>query len=127
MIEKIIGFLREYVLAFSIITLIIGIILLLIGAAYIWPDLPLGIIKETAQNLGGYSAYILVVGLIAIITGLYYIYSFYHNRNILLEEIETKKRSEFIKKHNELKNIARHLPSKYRTMLEEKEKELHIK
>jgi hypothetical protein len=44
-----------------------------------------------------------------------------------MKEIETKKRSEFIKKHAKLKADSKHLPSKYKDILKQKEKELKIK
>jgi hypothetical protein len=49
------------------------------------------------------------------------------DKRFILEEIKTDKRSEFIKKHNELRNTAKRLPSKYKKMLKEKEKELGVK
>ena len=47
--------------------------------------------------------------------------------NVTEREIETNKRSEFIRKHAELKDSVKYLPSKYRAMLQQKEKELKIK
>ena len=47
--------------------------------------------------------------------------------NGFLEELRTNKRSEIIKMHAELKSVVKHLPSKYRKMLKDKEKELSIK
>jgi hypothetical protein len=44
-----------------------------------------------------------------------------------LEELATNKRSELLKMHSELKLTAKKLPSKYRNMLKEKEKEFKIK
>ena len=49
------------------------------------------------------------------------------DKKFILEEIKTDKRSEFIKRHNELRNTVKRLPSKYKEMLKEKEKELGIK
>ena len=45
----------------------------------------------------------------------------------MLDEIATNKRSELLKMHSELKITAKKLPSKYRNMLKEKEKEFKIK
>lgn len=121
--EKIVGFLRNYVLPLSIITLIIGLILLIWGVIYYWNADLVGFIKE----LGGYNAYVLVIGLIIFGIGVYYLYSYLTKKKLLMEELETNKRSEFLKKHSELKEIVRHLPSKYKAMLKEKEEELNIK
>ena len=121
--EKIVGFLRNYVFPLSIITLIIGLILLIWGVIYYWNADLVGFIKE----LGGYNAYVLVIGLIIFGIGVYYLYSYLTKKKLLMEELETNKRSEFLKKHSELKEIVRHLPSKYKAMLKEKEEELNIK
>jgi hypothetical protein len=124
---KITRFLREYVLVFSIILTIVGFIVLIIGAMGIWyPDLPkdmMGLSEELLE----WSLYLLILGLMLFGVGVYYIYSFFTNRKFVLEELETNKRSEFIKKHAEVKTKAKHLPSKYQKMLKEKEKELKIK
>ena len=126
--DKIIGFFREYVFVFSIITTIIGVILTLMGAIYFFAsDLELGFFTDLIGVIGSYNAYVLIAGLILILIGVYYIYSFIVNTRFLLEEVKTNKRSEFLKKHNELKSIVRHLPSKYKKMLKDKEKELNIK
>jgi formate hydrogenlyase subunit 3/multisubunit Na+/H+ antiporter MnhD subunit len=123
---KIVGFLRDYVLPLSIITLIIGLILMIMGAIY-FLDVDLGGLTEFIGNLDGFNAYVFVIGLIIFGIGVYYLYSYLKKKKYLMEEIETNKRSEFLKKHNELKEIVRHLPSKYKTMLQEKERELNIK
>jgi uncharacterized membrane protein len=123
---KIVGFLRDYVFPLSIITLIIGLILMIMGAIY-FLDVDLGGLTEFIGNLDGFNAYVFVIGLIIFGIGVYYLYSYLKKKKYLMEEIETNKRSEFLKKHNELKEIVRHLPSKYKTMLQEKERELNIK
>jgi len=124
--EKIVGFLRNYVFPLSIITLIIGLILLIWGVIY-WIDVDLGGLTEFIDGIGGYNAYVLVAGLIIFGIGVYYLYSYLKKKKFLIEELDTNKRSEFLKKHSELKEIVRHLPSKYKAMLKEKERELNIK
>ncbi len=127
MAGKISGFLREHILILSIILIILGIILLLIGATGIWyQDIPKNIFKFSDDILK-WSLYILMIGFIVFLTGVYYIYSYLKNRKFLLDEIKTNKRSELIKKHAELKNTVRHLPSRYQKMLKDKEKEFNIK
>jgi len=127
MAGKITGFLREYVLIFSIILTIIGIILLFIGVAGTWfKEIPENMLNFS-EDILNWSLYILIIGFIVFVTGLYYLYSFLKNRKFLLEEMETNKRSELIKKHAELKNTVRHLPKKYQKMLEDKEVEFNIK
>ncbi len=124
--SKITDFLRDFVVFFSIIFTIIGIILVSIGG--LWYGL-----NDTAKkinfinNLGDWNFYVLVVGFISLGTGIYYLYSFIKNRKFVLEELKTNKRSEFLKKHSEVKNVVRHLPSKYHKMLKDKEKQLKIK
>ena len=127
MTGRISNFLREYVLIFSIILTIIGIILLFIGVTGIWfQDIPENIMNFSDDILS-WSLYILIIGFVVFITGVYYLYSFLKNRKFLLDEIKTNKRSELIKKHAELKNTTRHLPSKYQKMLKDKEEEFNIK
>ena len=106
---------------------ILGIILLFIGTTGVWfQDIPMNILKFS-DDLIKWSLYLLIFGFIVFVTGVYYLYSFLKNRKFLLDEIKTNKRSELIKKHAELKNTVRHLPSKYQKMLEEKEEEFNIK
>lgn len=129
MVSKITRFMREYVFGLSIITIIIGLFLLFMGVLWFWlKDI---IIGNNAlgfiANLENLNAYSLVAGLIILGIGLYYLYSFLKNRKLALKELKTDKRSEFLKKHNELKSIVKYLPSKYQKMLKDKENELKIK
>ncbi len=129
MASKITGFMREYVFGLSIITIILGLFLLFMGVLWFWfNDI---VIENNAlefiANLENLNAYLLVAGLIIFGIGLYYLYSYLNNRKFALEELKTDKRSEFLKKHNELKNIVKYLPSKYQKMLKDKEDELRVK
>ena len=127
MAGRISGFLREHVFVLSIILTIIGIILLFLGSTGMWfQDIPKNMLK-LSDDILNWSLYILIVGFIIFVAGVWYLYSFLKNRKFLLEEIETNKRSELIKKHAELKNTVRHLPSKYQKMLEDIELEFNIK
>jgi len=120
---------KEYIVGISIVLLIIGLVFLVFGL--------LGSIEQSkdflmsslgiTEDLLAWGLYILIIGFILTLAGIYYLYEFMKNKRFMLEEIETNKRSEFMKKHAELKNAARHLPSKYQEMLTEKEKELRIK
>jgi hypothetical protein len=126
--KKITELLREYVFGLSIITMICGFFLLFMGVIFYWiKSIELGFYTEIIQKLGYWNAFLLVGGLIIFGIGLYYLYSFIINKKFVLEEIQTNKRSEFIKKHKELKGIVKHLPSKYKKMVKDKEKELKIK
>ena len=126
--KKITGLLREYVFGLSIISMIIGLFLLFMGIIFYWiSDIELGFYTDIIIKLDQWNAFVLVWGLIIFGIGLYYLYSFIINKKFVLEEIQTNKRSEFIKKHKELKGTVRHLPSKYRKMVKDKEKELKIK
>ena len=124
---KITNLLREYVFVLSIIFTILGAIILFFGVTMIWfEDIP----KEMfgfSQDILNWNIYVLALGFVVFAAGVYYLYSFFVNRKFVLEELETNKRSEFIKKHSEVKMKAKHLPSKYRKMLKDKEKELKIK
>lgn len=125
---KITNFLREYVFIISTILLIVGLILFFMGVIWFFAkDLPLGFYTDIINNLGDWNFYILILGFIALATGVIYLYRFFVNKKFLMEEIKTNKRSEFLKKHNELKNKIRHMPSKYRKILRDKEEELKIK
>ena len=129
MVSRIGKFIRESIVILSIITIIIGLILLSMGILwYGFPDFveqsnELGIV----YHLGDWNAYLLVIGLIIFGIGVYYLYVYLMDKKFILEEIKTDKRSEFIKKHSELRNTVKRLPSKYKKMLKEKEKELGIK
>jgi len=124
---KIAEFFREYIFGLSIVTMIVGAFVLFIGILGIWfkkEDFVRGLL---ADEVMAWCPYVLIIGLIVFGAGLYYLYGFIKNKNFVLEEIETNKRSEFVKRHGDLKDSVRYLPSKYKEMLKEKEKELKIK
>jgi H+/Cl- antiporter ClcA len=124
---KIIGFLREYVLILSIILTILGCIVLFIGITGIWFQDILKNFLNFTEDAMNWSLYILIIGFIMFGIGIYYLYSYFNNRKFVMEELKTNKRSEFLKKHIEVKQKVKHLPSKYHKMLKEKEKDLQIK
>jgi CHASE3 domain sensor protein len=130
MLEKLVKFLREYVLVFSGICIIVGLFFFLIGMFWWWVR---NLLENANSPLHLFSAleygntYLLVFGLIVLGIGLYYVYSFLKKRKFVVDEIKTNKRSELLKKRRELESTVKHLPSKYQRMLEEKEEELNIK
>jgi len=124
---KITGFLREYVFGLSIVFTILGCIVLVIGITGMWfQDLPKNMLGFSDETLN-WSLYILILGFIVFGMGVYYLYSYLMTRKFVIEELKTNKRSEFLKKHVEVKQKVKHLPSKYQKMLKEKEEELQIK
>jgi len=130
MAGRIVGFLREYILGLSIITLIPGVIMIIMGVVYygynkIEPsNFPLHFIFDPVAE---WNAYILVAGLIIFGIGVYYLYSYFNKRKFVLDELKTDKRSEILKKRSKLETIVKHLPKKYQQMLSEKEEEFNIK
>jgi H+/Cl- antiporter ClcA len=126
MTGKIIGFFREYIFILSIIVMIVGLLVTLTGSLGVWfADFTRDLLNLSEELK--WFPYVLIVGLIIFGAGLYYMYIFIKKKNFVLAEIETNKRSEFIKRHSDLKDTVRYLPSKYKKMLKEKEKELKIK
>jgi len=127
MAGKITNFIRELVLPCSIILTILGVIVLFIGITANWA-------QDIAKNMFNFSddilnwwLYFLILGFIIFAAGVWYLYSYLKNRKFILDEIETNKRSELLKKHAELKNTVKHMPSKYQKMLKAKEEELKIR
>jgi len=117
-------FIREYIIIISIIIFILGWILFILGV--LWAFF-IETVQDTIMNDLGYTNYyVLVAGLILWALGAYYLFSFHKKRKFILEEIQTSKRSEFLKKHKKLKNTVKYLPTKYQQMVKEKEKELKI-
>lgn len=130
MAGKITRFFREFQFIFSIILTIIGILGLIVGSSGIWfkeVDKVLFNLKKDDDPFFGWSIYILIIGFIVFIAGFYYLYKYLKNKKFIKDELKTNKRSELLKKHSELINIVRHMPSKYQKMLKEKEDELNIK
>jgi hypothetical protein len=126
MAGKISGFFREFVVAFSIILIIVGIFVLMLGITGILEGNPMNFLN-LSKDILNWGLYFLILGFLLFGTGVWYLYSFSKNRKFILEELETNKRSELIKRHTELKNVVKHLPSKYKKMLNDKEQELSIK
>lgn len=126
MAGKISSFFREYVYGFSILLIIIGLILLILSILSLQQITLDGLIAVFIE-LGLWNAYILILGLIILATGSYYLYSFQKDKRFVLKEFDTNKRSELLKRHKELRQRVKHLPSKYQHLLNEKEQELHIK
>ena len=124
---KIVGFLREYVLIFSTILTLIGLFILGTGATGIWfKKIPQKVLNLSKGQLE-WSPYLIIIGFIILAIGIWYLYSYWKNKKFILEELETNKRSELLKKHGELKRTVRHMPKKYQKMLKDKEEELKIK
>lgn len=124
---KITGFFREYVFGLSIVAMIVGLIVLFIGVLGMWfGDVAKDLLNLTDDAIA-WGLYVLIIGLIVFGMGIYYLYGFIVKKKFVLEELQTNKRSELFKRHSELKESVRHLPSKYKEMIKEKEKELRIK
>ena len=122
--DKIIGFFREYVFGLSLLIFIMGLVILFLGFMhYFLMDFE----PEFIANLDEWNFYLIIIGFIIFGIGLWYFYTYYKNKKIFFKQVISSKRSEFIKIHSDLKNIVRHMPSKYQKMLQEKEKELKIK
>jgi len=124
---KITGFFREYVFGLSIVATIVGLIVLFIGVLWTWFGDEAKELLNLTDDVIKWNLYVLIVGLIVFGMGIYYLYSFIVKKKFVLEELQTNKRSELLKRHSELKESVRHLPSKYKEMVKEKEKELRIK
>jgi hypothetical protein len=129
MTGRISRFIREYIFGISILMTILGLILILMGVLWFGFN---EFVENTREldiiyQIGDWNAYIFVIGLIIFGFGVYYLYTFFTDRRFLIEEIKTDKRSDFIKIHAKLRNVSKRLPSKYKKMLKEKEKELGIK
>jgi hypothetical protein len=127
---RIVGFLREYILGLSILTIIPGVILIFMGTVYygfnkIEPsNFPLHFIFDPVKE---WNAYALVAGLIIFGIGVYYLYSYLNKRKFVLNELKTDKRSEILKRRNKLESTVKHLPTKYQRLLSEKEEEFNIR
>jgi hypothetical protein len=121
---KIVGFVREYIFALSVICLALGIVVIMFPIIhYAFTDLQ----PELISSLGEWNFYLIFVGFVLIFAGIYYLFIYLKNRKFILEEIDTNKRSEFMRRHAELTNIVRRMPVKFQVMVEEKERELKIK
>ena len=118
---------REYVLGLSILTTIVGAIILIFGVLGIWMKDFLTDLVNVSNDFLIWSPYVLVIGIIILLIGVWYLFDFFRNKKILFDELQTKKRSEFLKNHASIKDATRRLPTKYHRMLKEKEKELNIK
>ena len=70
---------------------------------------------------------IIIIGFVLIAAGIWYLYVYLKNRKFIFEEIDTNKRSEFMKRHGELTNVVRKMPTKFQEMVKEKERELNIR
>lgn len=124
---KISNIIREYIFGLSIICTIIGLVTLLFGLIGMLMRETVSDMLNVQPQLLDWSFYILAVGFILLIAGIWYLYTFIKDKRFLMEEIQTNKRSEFMKCHGKLQDAARRLPSKYRKMLSEKEASLKIK
>jgi len=126
---KISGFLREYTFGLSIFFTIVGFIILFIGALGTWFDEDIFTnVLRLSKEIKPWGPYILIIGFVVFAWfGVYYLYTYLKNSKFVKKELETNKRSEFLKVHLEVKNKVKHLPSKYKKMLKEKEEELKIK
>jgi type VI protein secretion system component VasK len=127
MARKITNFFREILLLSSIILTILGLFILIIGIqGYLTSDVEEDFLFIKDDILEWW-IYFLIIGFIIFAAGVWYLYSYLKNRKFILDELKTNKRSELLKKHAELKNTVKHMPSKYQKMLKSKEEELKIR
>jgi hypothetical protein len=127
---RIIGFLREYILGLSILTIIPGVVFIFMGVVFLFFNSigqPANSLLHFIYVLDVWNDYVLVAGLIIFGIGVYYLYSYMNKRKFLLDELKTDKRSEILKKRSKLEATVKHLPSKYQRMLSEKEEEFNIR
>jgi hypothetical protein len=127
---RITRFLREYIFALSILTIIPGVFFMFMGIVFLFfLDIakPEDSVLHFIDIIGIWNDYILVAGLIIFGMGVYYLYSFLSKRKYVLDELRTDKRSEILKKRIKLQNTVKRLPSKYQRMLLEKEEEFNIR
>ena len=124
---RITNFFRELILPFSIILTILGIIVLIIGITGNWAQDLAKDVFNFSDDILTWWLYFLIIGFVIFAAGVWYLYTYLKNRKFIMEELETNKRSELIKKHAELKNTVKHMPSKYQKMLKAKEEELKIR
>lgn len=127
MSRKIGNIIQEYIFGLSIFCSIIGILALVYSVLGMW--MPNVLINNLgiSQDVLNWSLYVLMGGFIVFIAGIWYLWVFIKNKRFLLKELETNKRSEFMKLQSELQEAVRHLPSKYKKLLSEKEESLKIK
>ena len=127
---RIIGFLREYILGLSILTIIPGVVFIFMGVVFVFFNKiaePTNSLLHFIYVIDVWNDYILIAGLIIFGIGVYYLYSYLNKRKFVLDELRTDKRSEILKKRNKLEATVKHLPSKYQRMLSEKEEEFNIR
>ena len=124
---RITNFFRELILPFSIILSILGVIVLFIGITGNWAQDLAKDVFNFSDDILNWWLYFLIIGFIIFAAGVWYLYTYIKNRKFIMEELETNKRSELLKKHAELENTVKHMPSKYQKMLKAKEEELKIR
>ena len=127
---RIVRFLREYVLALSILLVIAGIVGIFMGVVFLFFNSvgePANSPLHFIYNLDVWNDYILIAGLIIFGIGVYYLYSYFTKRKFVINELKTDKRSEILKMRSKLETTVKHLPSRYQRMLSEKEEEFNIK
>jgi hypothetical protein len=131
MAGKIVGFLREYVLGLSILIIIPSLVFIFMGIIYFLfikiAEPSNSLLHFIKEPIGVWNFYVLILGLIILGIGVYYLYSYSTKRKFLLDELKTDKRSEILKKRNKLESTVKHLPSKYQRMLTDKEDEFNIR
>lgn len=121
---KIVGFVREYIFALSIIALLLGIVVIMFPIIhYAFADMQ----PDLIRSVGEWNFYLVIIGFILLAAGSWYLFVYLKNRKFIIEEIDTNRRSEFMKRHGELINVVRKMPLKFQEMVEEKERELKIK
>lgn len=121
---KIVGFVREYIFALSIIALLLGIVVIMFPIIhYALTDMQ----PDLIRSVGEWNFYLVIIGFILLAAGLWYLFVYLKNRKFIIKEIDTNRRSEFMKRHGELINVVRKMPLKFQEMVEEKERELKIK
>ena len=119
---------REIRFPVSIIVTFLGLVFLISSVVWIFMhEKNLGFLSRLARLFGDWNYYLIVIGAIFFVAGIWYTYDYIKKKNFLLEEIKTDRKSEFVRRKAELERVAKSLPKRYEKMLEEKEEELGLR
>lgn len=119
---------REIRLPVSILLSMVGIFFTVSSIKWVFmKESQIGGIDELSGFFGDWNYYLIVIGPIILILGIWYTYDYIKKKNFLLEEIKTDRKSELVKRKSELEKIVKTLPRKYEDMLREKERNLGLR
>ncbi len=119
---------REYLIEFAAVILIIGVIVTLFGLNCFYTNTVLStIFGDLSEDIGDWKYWLILIGPILLLTGGWYLYDTFNKIREFKQLVDIDSRSKFIKNLDRIEYLAWRLSSKYEDEVLERKNKLRIR